>query len=95
MALERYGHQVVIGNELHTRKYQVVFVERIEGSATGPEEKVLGGNEETYEGSNSVSKYTEQWVKLRGQDGEIEKIMIELLVKRHDRWIENGARSKT
>ncbi|KAJ7665945.1 phosphopantothenate-cysteine ligase [Mycena polygramma] len=27
-ALERYGHQVVIGNELHTRKVQVVFVER-------------------------------------------------------------------
>ena len=25
-ALARYGHQVVIGNELHTRKYQVVFV---------------------------------------------------------------------
>lgn len=56
---------------------------------------MLGGNEETYEGGSSVSKYTEQWVKLRGQDGEIEKIMIELLVKRHDRWIENGAPSKT
>ncbi|KAJ6557911.1 DNA/pantothenate metabolism flavoprotein [Mycena capillaripes] len=27
-ALERYGHQVVIGNELHSRKVQVVFVER-------------------------------------------------------------------
>ncbi|KAK7044862.1 DFP domain-containing protein [Favolaschia claudopus] len=27
-ALERYGHQVVIGNELHTRKWQVMFVER-------------------------------------------------------------------
>lgn len=25
-ALSRYGHQVVIGNELHTRKFQVVFV---------------------------------------------------------------------
>jgi len=25
-ALERYGHQVVIGNMLHTRKYEVVFV---------------------------------------------------------------------
>ncbi|KAJ7048493.1 DNA/pantothenate metabolism flavoprotein [Mycena amicta] len=27
-ALRRYGHQVVIGNELNTRKYQVVFVEQ-------------------------------------------------------------------
>nr|GAT51153.1 predicted protein [Mycena chlorophos] len=27
-ALSRYGHQVVIGNELNTRKFQVVFVEQ-------------------------------------------------------------------
>ncbi|KIR58961.1 phosphopantothenate-cysteine ligase [Cryptococcus bacillisporus CA1873] len=27
-ALARYGHQLVIGNELHRRKYEVVFVER-------------------------------------------------------------------
>lgn len=27
-ALERYGHQVVIGNTLADRKYEVVFVER-------------------------------------------------------------------
>jgi len=25
-ALERYGHQVVIGNDLHRRKQEVVFV---------------------------------------------------------------------
>lgn len=25
-ALERYGHQVVIGNDLNKRKYEVVFV---------------------------------------------------------------------
>ena len=93
--MERYGHQVVIGNELHTRKYQVVFVERVEGSAAGPDEKVLGGNEETHEAGSSVPKYTEQWVKIRGQDGEIEKIMVELLVKKHDRWIANGAGGKS
>ena len=27
-ALARYGHQLVIGNDLHKRKFQVVFVER-------------------------------------------------------------------
>ena len=27
-ALSRYGHQLVIGNELHSRKQKVVFVER-------------------------------------------------------------------
>jgi len=31
-ALARYGHQVVIGNDLHTRKHQVVFVSPIENS---------------------------------------------------------------
>ena len=92
--MERYGHQVVIGNELHTRKYQVVFVERVEGSATGGGEKVLDGNR-VDSGGIPVRKYTEQWVKIREQDGEIERIMVELLVKRHDRWIKNGAGGKT
>jgi phosphopantothenate-cysteine ligase len=87
--LERYGHQVVIGNELHTRKYQVVFVERVKGSAAAAE-----GGEKVLDGGISASKYTEQWMKIREQDGEIEKVMVELLVKRHDRWIENGAGGK-
>lgn len=26
-ALQRYGHQIVIGNDLHRRKHEVVFVE--------------------------------------------------------------------
>ncbi|THH13356.1 hypothetical protein EW146_g6852 [Bondarzewia mesenterica] len=28
VSLERYGHQIVIGNDLHRRKYEVVFVSR-------------------------------------------------------------------
>ena len=92
--MERYGHQVVIGNELHTRKYQVVFVERVEGPAAGGGEKVLDGNKEVDSGGRPVRKYTEQWVKIREQDGEIERVMVELLVKRHDRWIENGTGGK-
>lgn len=28
MALERYGHQIVIGNDLATRKQEVVFVQK-------------------------------------------------------------------
>ena len=90
--MERYGHQVVIGNELHTRKYQVVFVERVEGStARGGK----NGSKVADAGGSPVSKYTEQWVKIREQDGEIERVMVELLVKRHDRWIEKGAGGKT
>jgi phosphopantothenate---cysteine ligase (ATP) len=34
-ALQRYGHQVVIGNELHRRKFEVVFVSRANESNDG------------------------------------------------------------
>jgi len=36
-ALERYGHQVVIGNELHRRKLEVVFVSRTDPSTRATE----------------------------------------------------------
>ena len=56
---------------------------------------MLDGSKKVDEGGGPVSKYTEQWVKIREQDGEIERVMVELLVKRHDRWIEQGAGGKT
>lgn len=34
-ALSRYGHQLVIGNDLHRRKFEVVFVERAHPSSEG------------------------------------------------------------
>lgn len=42
-ALSRYGHQLVIGNDLHRRKYQVVFVERAEAGTKGSGDTRLGG----------------------------------------------------
>ena len=56
---------------------------------------MLDGSKKVDEGGGPVSQYTEQWVKIREQDGEIERVMVELLVKRHDRWIEQGAGGKT
>ncbi|WVQ68027.1 uncharacterized protein L199_006233 [Kwoniella botswanensis] len=41
-ALSRYGHQLVIGNELHRRKYEVVFVERNSHSSSARPEKGSG-----------------------------------------------------
>ncbi|WWD02621.1 hypothetical protein V865_000661 [Kwoniella europaea PYCC6329] len=41
-ALSRYGHQLVIGNELHRRKYEVVFVERNSHSSNARPEKGSG-----------------------------------------------------
>jgi phosphopantothenate---cysteine ligase (ATP) len=35
-ALQRYGHQVVIGNDLNRRKYEVVFVYRKPKRISGP-----------------------------------------------------------
>jgi len=55
---------------------------------------VLDGNKEMDGGGSGALKYTEQWVKIQEQDGEIEKVMVELLVRRHDRWIENGVGGK-
>ncbi|KIY72659.1 DFP-domain-containing protein [Cylindrobasidium torrendii FP15055 ss-10] len=41
-ALERYGHQVVIGNDLNRRKFEVVFVERAGAAQAGESEAVAG-----------------------------------------------------
>ena len=77
VALERYGHQVVIGNELHTRKYQVVFVEprdmNISSSRTG---------------TNTDERFKEEWIKIQEDDNvEIEKLIVERLIARHTAWI--------
>ncbi|PVF95083.1 DFP-domain-containing protein [Serendipita vermifera] len=77
-ALERYGHQVVIGNELHSRKYKVVFVEK-----EGPRAKTVVSTP-----SSTTGGYKEEWIHV-GEEGsiEIEKLIVEKLVERHTRWI--------
>lgn len=83
-ALTRYGHQVVIANDLHKRKQEVCLIERI------PETNTLEGEQ-----------FAETWLKLqaliqRRQDTtnstsipqpEIEELIIEELLKRHEDWI--------
>lgn len=74
IALERYGHQVVIGNELHTRKYQVVFVEPIDPASQSQ--------------ATDAERFTEEWIKIREDDDvEIEKLIVEKLIARHTAWI--------
>ncbi|OCF39027.1 phosphopantothenate-cysteine ligase, partial [Kwoniella heveanensis CBS 569] len=128
-ALSRYGHQLVIGNELHRRKYEVVFVERTSSSSsdqvpskgTGddrlkgtetppilPEEGVHNGDGLGAAGVALKEGYKETWLRLddikngaqeagkhvggKGRDGEveIEELIIEELVKRHQAWIDAG-----
>ncbi|KAE8222479.1 hypothetical protein CF319_g4337 [Tilletia indica] len=68
-ALERYGHQVVIGNDLHRRKFEVVFVQRNArprgGSASGDGDATTNTTSTPSPSSSSSSvQFTEQWLRL-------------------------------
>ena len=97
-ALTRYGHQAVIGNELHKRKYEVVLVEN-------DDDDDAAANEQG-EGEEAGGRFRETWLRLsdlgnakralgKGEDElvglEIEELLVEELVKRHERWIAAGA----
>ncbi|KAF8624272.1 hypothetical protein AX15_005957 [Amanita polypyramis BW_CC] len=78
-ALERYGHQVVIGNDLYKRKVQVVLISRKNGQ----------GNRTQNNDSEPV--FEECLVRIdphpAGGVKEIEEDIVAELVKRHDKWI--------
>jgi phosphopantothenate-cysteine ligase len=75
-ALERYGHHLVIGNELHRRKHEVVFVSREQlGTAAGD----VGFN---------WLRIAVDAVNTRGYPKEIEEDIVEELTKRHQAWID-------
>ncbi|KAI0319307.1 phosphopantothenate-cysteine ligase [Amylostereum chailletii] len=75
-ALERYGHQIVIGNDLNRRKYEVVFVSRaIDARAI----------------SDTWLRIDAHAINSRGQLKEIEEDIVDELVRRHDRWIAASA----
>ena len=74
-ALERYGHQVVIGNDLHHRKHRVVLV------SPKPNAKPVPHGPE----------YKEMWIEIDSSPSaphkEIEEEIVRELVVRHDAWI--------
>ena len=78
-ALARYGHQVVIGNDLHRRKLEVVFVTPANSTpiqSTGTEEL-------------DPRLFTESWLRIDSQADpkkEIEEDIVAELVKRHRIW---------
>ncbi|KAG8907176.1 hypothetical protein FRB99_005148 [Tulasnella sp. 403] len=87
-ALERYGHQVVIGNELHRRKFEVVFVSRRsrDGRTNKPSGGASGGAEE--------SPFVDEWLRIPPEDAdagkEIEVNIVERLVAMHGVWVEKA-----
>jgi len=84
-ALERYGHQVVIGNDLNRRKYEVVFVSRQTSSTTAVDGDNSGFQKNWLRIDPSLSSSNPRHVK------EIEEDIVSELVSRHKRWIEDGA----
>lgn len=65
-ALERYGHQVVIGNDLHKRKFEVVFVTPLNSGTNGFEETWIrlkeGQSEIESEIVEELVKRHEKWI---------------------------------
>ncbi len=57
-ALQRYGHQIVVGNDLNRRKFEVVFVERKAGPAA------LGDSISNL----AEDEFTETWVRLSEEE---------------------------
>lgn len=95
-ALERYGHQVVIGNDLHRRKYEVVFVSRKALPPLPPDAKPeAGAGDNAKDVTGSHSTFVESWLRIdippsssTHQVKEIEEDIVDELVRRHTRWIE-------
>lgn len=101
-ALERYGHQLVIGNELHKRKAEVVFVERPLHGKGGGDAGLTGALTPPLEAESedkrvgTPAKFTETWLRLselakgRGDEVKIEEFIISSLRQRHNEWIAAG-----
>ncbi|KAF8531921.1 phosphopantothenate-cysteine ligase [Gautieria morchelliformis] len=67
-ALERYGHQVVIGNELHRRKLEVVFVSRADVSNDGDSSGFVESWIHLQEGQTEIEdEIVQELVKRHGQ----------------------------
>ena len=88
-ALARYGHQVVIGNDLHRRKYEVVLV-----TPTSPTPSPSPSPEPTngapgQEPPSGAELYSESWIRIdlaQNPKKEIEEDIVGELVKRHRMW---------
>lgn len=102
-ALERYGHQVVIGNDLLRRKYEVIFVSRkpLPSLPLGAAVTLPGASDPTTGSDTSLeSTFQESWLRIdiaspspdmpASQIKEIEEDIVAELVRRHIAWIEAG-----
>lgn len=80
---------MVIGNDLHRRKFEVVFVSK-KSSALSPGEKIQQPS------GNPSESFIESWLRIDIPDAdpgvhvkEIEEDIVSELVTRHAEWIKN------
>ncbi|PWY99666.1 DFP-domain-containing protein, partial [Testicularia cyperi] len=106
-ALQRYGHQLVIGNDLNRRKFEVVFVERRSTTPATTAEAPTKNHVESIEVDHQ--QFTATWMKLsdsasrggstggggKGGERELEEDIIAALTNRHDEWIAKAASSSS
>lgn len=90
----------MIGNELHKRKAEVVFVERPLHGKSGGDAGLTGAltpplAEEGDKQIGTPAKFIETWLRLSElapdrPDVEIEEFIISSLLQRHNEWIAAG-----
>ena len=95
-ALRRYGHQIVIANDLHKRKHEVVFVSPKPATtprSTPPTSPTGDATPSTPQ--DDADLFNEYWLRIPIPDAsvpphqvkEIEEDIVAELVKRHTEWI--------
>ncbi|PWN89537.1 DFP-domain-containing protein [Acaromyces ingoldii] len=93
-ALERYGHQVVVGNDLHRRKFEVVFVEPDSSQEEGYRETWIKLKPPLAEAGADAGTRSDTETKpgaTGGTEKEIEEDIVRELSKRHEDWIRQGS----
>lgn len=100
-ALLRYGHQAIVANDLHHRKQWVILVER-RGEADADEEDrgdaVLSASRASINSDEAAAPAAEATFKettlrlesVKHEDAEIEELIVDELVERHERWMRGG-----
>jgi phosphopantothenate-cysteine ligase len=82
-ALERYGHQVVVGNDLNRRKFEVVFVER-------PVPVLAASSDTGLPPPLGEVGFLEQWLRIEPDSKrEIEQDIVAELARRHALYIDS------
>lgn len=96
-ALERYGHQVVVGNDLHRRKFEVVFVEPDSSANEGFRETWIKLRQPAV-AADSTQTQTQMATATATagpeaeskREKEIEEDIVRELGRRHEDWIRQG-----